>query len=136
MEMLVETTLQNSTPMAWVIVIILAMFIHHLIGWFFKFFGEWLDHKRGNGLQGSIRKLQTSIEALRAKVADNPPYPACHYDPQHYKRIESIETDVAFVRESQEEQRRQIDSGKFTCKVHGDHLKTIQRLGDKLIEGR
>jgi hypothetical protein len=99
---------------------------------------EWWDARRGNGPAGAINKLKEtvtnldkSIATLRERLDGQPPYPQCFYDKQHFDRIKQIEEDVGFVRASQEEQRRMIDKGNFTCKVTPEHLRAIDRIAER-----
>ena len=135
MESVVDATLNDTTPMAWVIVAILLVVLNHVIGTGFKLLQEWWDHRKGNGLQGSIKTLTEAVRSLESKVADNPPYPPCHYDPTHFDRVRRADEGIEKLLEKQAEHDRQMIAGQFTCRVHGDHLKIIQRLGDRLSDG-
>lgn len=151
----VEAALQDTTPMAWVIVLILVIILNHLIGTGFKLLHEWVDHRRGNGLQGTMKKLQTSIEAMSDKVADNPPYPQCHYAPNHFDQVEETHRLVKEIHQYdvfdhvsdnhrmlkevhalQKTHDSAMTSGKFGCRMRGAHLQTIQEVQVELNKGR
>lgn len=114
------------------------MVIHQLLGIVKDKGVEWWDSRRGNGPAGAIRRLQAtvekldhSIELLKERLDGQPPYPQCYYDKAHFDRIEQIEKDVNFISESQAEQRRQIDQGRFTCRLSHEHVRAIERLSER-----
>ena len=139
-----------------VFVALLALLIlHQVLTFALRRFSDWYDHRKGNGLQGTLKSLQRAIESLESKVADNPPYPQCHYAPGHFDQVEETHRLVkeihqydAFdhvsenhrmlkeVHALQKTHDTAMTSGRFGCRIHGDHLRTIQRLDDKLNEGK
>lgn len=89
---------------------------------------EAFDKKKGNGVPGTLAKLQHTLDKLVESQKAQPPYPSCFYDKQHFDRIKRIEENTEFIKQSQEEQRRMIDRGSFTCKVTEDHIKKLDQL--------
>jgi hypothetical protein len=130
---------KDANHAALIIAAFALLIANQVLGLFKEQAKDWWDHKRGNGAGGAIVDLretviglQHSIESLRERLDGQPPYPQCYYDNEHFERVKRIEEDVRFTRESQQEQRRMIDAGNFTCRVRGEHLRTIQRVDDRL----
>jgi hypothetical protein len=72
-------------------------------------------------------------ESVQDRTTDNVPYPACHYDPEHFERIKRVERAIEKVLVNDEGVQHGIDSGAFTCVWKGrdevrDLLESIKDL--------
>jgi hypothetical protein len=91
---------------------------------------EWWDHRQGNGMQGSIKELTKAVKALEAAQSDVPPFPQCHYAPNHFDQVEEVWRKVNEIHDLQITQKDQINQGKFFCRMREPHLRTLERLED------
>lgn len=117
--------IQNVNQGLVVLAVIALMILHQVLSIVSKALKEWWDHRKGNGIQGTMKKLNAAVDRLEASRTETPP-------PEHFERIKRVDENVTMIRENQEEHQRMMDRGEFACKIHGDHLQTIQRLGDDL----
>ena len=123
----IEKITDVNMGLVWVALLVLLILYKALDIFATKWVERW-DHRKGNGLQGSIKSLQRAMESLETKVAGNPPYPQCHYVPDHFDQIRETREMVGEIHTMQETQKLQIAGGKFGCKVKEDHLRKIEQL--------
>lgn len=113
-------------------IITTVMIINQVLALVKEYGKEMFDKKIGNGTPGAIKKVELAIkdmhEDLKQGFADRPPYPQCYYDKKHFDRVIDIQEKVEFIKETQEEQRRMIDKGNFSCCVKEEHLRKIEKL--------
>lgn len=131
----------NPAAAGWVVAALLIMVLNHLLGASIKLGVEWFNHRKGNGMQGTIKANTAALKEVRSVMADiaeldPPPYPQCHYAPDHFDQVEATHSATLKILKMQETQKEQIDQGLFGCRVRGSHLETIQRIRHKLDEGK
>ena len=93
------------------------------------------DKRRGNGVAGALREIKEymssvddTLDDIREAADKSPPFPACYYDSDHFDRIRVTQEDVRFLREAEEEKRRSIDRGMFSCKLTDAQIRKLDTL--------
>lgn len=98
-----------------------------------------LDSRRGNNLHSTLERMHDSMKSVERKLEEakeNTPFPACHYDPQHFDRIRRMDVAIAELIENKREQQRDIDRGQFSCQITHEHLRALNRLAERTTGDR
>lgn len=129
---LLTALVENPDMAGWVVVVILFLLLNQVFAALMKLLLEWMDHRRGNGVVGAVGSVREAVERLDARLGDRPPYPQCHYAPDHFDQVEETHRWVGEIREMQLWQKDEINQSKFHCRLTKEHLRTIERVEDHL----
>lgn len=118
-----------------IVILIGAMIFQQIVRFVAELGKEYFDKRRGNGIGSALHKIEHSMARLditmrrvEETLGDRPPYPACFYDKEHFRRIERIDDAARVIKEGMAQQEKQIDQGHFHCKLKDDHLRKIERI--------
>jgi hypothetical protein len=131
----------DGTATIVVVVVMLLMVLHHIVGAGVKVAANWLEHRSGNGIQGTVKENTLALHEVRAalqviQLKEPPPYPQCHYAPDHFDQVEETHRLVVEIREMQEQQKIDIAAGRFHCALTPAHVRTLERVDEQLRGGR
>lgn len=112
----------------------LVVFLNQGLALARKYLEEHLDKRKGNGTTGAVNRVEAAVVALRQELQKRP-FSACNMAVEDTRRVENIERLVVGMDARLASWQTAVDRGEFGCHVRGSHLRTIERLEDRMAKG-
>lgn len=113
----------------------LVVFLNQGLALARKYVEEALDRRRGNGTTGAVHKVERAVHELREEIRDRAPLALCNIQPDQVRQLRDVERVVIAIDARLSSWQTAVDKGDFGCRVRGSHLRTLERVEDRIAKG-